>query len=316
MRIAVYGLGLIGGSVALALAEAGHEVIGGDANDATREAASEFFEVAEDPELLSRSDVAVLALPMNDDIGKHARIFHPKFFDGILTDVASVKGRPMRIFSETCRYVGGHPMAGKETSGWAAAEPGLFRGRKWVLCIDEATDLDDWTELARLWTSIGAQVVPTTAEQHDAAVARVSHIEHLVAAALTHLAADPLDRTLAAGSFRDGTRVAASPTHLVEGMIRHNAVQLAHAWQQFSDVFLETAVKIGDDLVHYDFRMRDWLDEARQLRQSWPPEPGEAEEIPLTREALLRLGVDGGWVESVHGIEVATVRRPRVKSNP
>ena len=120
-------------------------------------------------------------------------------------------------------YVGGHPMAGKETAGFAATDPALFPGCAWVLCLDEETSLDDWLTMARLVTSLGARVVPTTAEDHDRVVAAVSHVPHLLAVALASAIGDPLAGTLAAGSFRDGTRVAGSSPELIASMCGGNA---------------------------------------------------------------------------------------------
>ncbi|WP_279582375.1 prephenate dehydrogenase/arogenate dehydrogenase family protein [Fodinicola feengrottensis] len=98
------------------------------------------------------------------------------------------------------RYVGGHPMSGTEKSGFAAADPALFTGRVWVLCLDERTSVADWLRLADLYTSAGARVVPATAAEHDSAVAAISHLPHVVASAVAAGAADePLALALAAG---------------------------------------------------------------------------------------------------------------------
>ncbi|WP_157930806.1 prephenate dehydrogenase/arogenate dehydrogenase family protein [Glycomyces xiaoerkulensis] len=315
MRIGILGLGLIGGSAALALAEAGHEVTGYDTAPETRAAAAATsIEVADEPAGLRKADVAVVAVPIAA-ASRTASLFGPDRFDGIVTDAASVKGRMREAFADHPRFIGGHPMAGKETAGFDAAEPGLFRGRRWVLCLEDETELGDWIALARLWTSIGAHVVPATAAAHDRAAARISHVEHLAAAALTLIADEPLSRTLAAGSFHDGTRVAASPNRLFEGMVEGNRAEMTEALEHLA-VELEDA-RLG----LYSFgeqpdRIVSWFDRARRLRASWPPEPGEPQALEITREGLLELGTAGGWVESIGDSEVATVRRPRVKSNP
>ena len=150
-------------------------------------------------------------------------------------------------------YVGGHPMAGRETAGFAAGDPTLFHGCAWVLCLDEETNLDDWLALARLFTGLGARVVPTTAEDHDRVVAAVSHVPHLLAAALATVVSDPLAGTLAAGSFRDGTRVAASAPELIAAMTGGNA---------------------GPVLDALDAVM-DRLDEVRDALESDEPDPAD-----------------------------------------
>ncbi|MQM27453.1 prephenate dehydrogenase [Glycomyces albidus] len=309
MRVAVTGLGLIGGSAALALAGAGHDVVGHDPDAATREAAAAHFPVAADPAALLDTDVAVVAAPYRH-LGAAAATLGG--YRGLVTDVASVKTAAARAFAALPRFVGGHPMAGKETAGFASAEPGLFQGRVWVLCLEADTGLEDWLLLARLWTSIGARVVPATADDHDRAAARISHLEHLVAAALVLVADDPLSRSLAAGSYRDGTRVAASPTALFAGMAEGNGPALLASLDDLGEE-LGTAhahLSNGDDRA-----LADWFDHARAKRAAWPPAPGEPERVELTREALLGFGAAGGWIEAVE-TEVAIGRRPRVKSTP
>lgn len=317
MRVAVLGLGLIGGSVALALAEkfdgTSHTVLGYDPDPATREAAAERFPATADPADLLDADIAVVAAPYRHLAAVAAEILPADRYSGLVTDVASVKLTVSRMFTRHSRYVGGHPMAGKETAGFAAAEPGLFAGCKWVLCLDDDTSLRDWTALARLWTALGAVIVPTTAAAHDAAVARISHIEHLVAAALTRNAADPLTRTLGAGSFRDGTRVAASAPELIEGMVEGNRLSVYEALAGFDRELDAARIVISRSASGDGALFRNWLERAHDLRATWPPEPGAAEWIPLTKAALVELGEAGGWVEALED-EVALARRPRVKS--
>jgi prephenate dehydrogenase len=263
---------------------------------------------------LRASDIAVVAVPLGLTGQIAQDVLAPGDYEGLVTDVGSVKGPVRAAFAGHERFVGGHPMAGKERSGFAAAEAGLFEGRKWVLCLDEETRLDDWITLAGLWTAIGAHVVPATAERHDAAVARVSHVEHLVAAAVVQLASDPLSRTLGAGSFRDATRVAQSPAHLFEGMVTGNGEQMALAWHELREILGSVSERLADDRRSYEGRTAEWFAAAGELRRSWPPEPGDAEEMRLTRGNLLQLGLEGGWVESAIDYEIAMVRRPRVQS--
>ena len=312
MRVAVLGLGLIGGSVALALAEAGHEVVGYDTDPQTRAAAATRITVARRPEELRDAAVAVLAVPVAA-MHSAAALFESGPFSGVLTDTASVKGRVLARLGSHPRFVGGHPMAGKAEAGFAAAEADLFRDRPWVLCLEPSTDLHDWVRLAGLWTSIGARVVPTTAAAHDRAAARISHVEHIAAAALTAVGDEPLARSLAAGSFRDGTRVAASPPLLFQGMVEGNRDELAAALGALR-AQLESAQRLLEEHRERPELIADWFARAHRRRSSWPDEPGGPEPIRLHREDLLELGACGGWIESVAGNEHATVRRPRVES--
>ncbi len=190
------------------------------------------------------ADVVVVAVPFPafgsviDDIANGG-------FSGLITDVTSVKGPTRAVMADRWRrsgqalagYVGGHPMAGREVSGFAGADPTLFRGRAWALAIEpDETPLSDWLTVARLTTGLGARVVPVTADEHDLAVAAVSHVPHLLATALMRAVADnPLALALGAGSFHDATRVAASSPSLTSAMCGANHEAVAAALDAFFD---------------------------------------------------------------------------------
>ena len=125
------------------------------------------------------------------------------------------------------RFVGGHPMAGTAHSGWAAGDARLFVGAPWVISVDDHVDPDVWAMVMDLALDCGAVVVPARSDEHDAAAAAISHLPHLLAEALAVTAGEvPLAFALAAGSFRDGTRVAATAPDLVRAMCEANADQL------------------------------------------------------------------------------------------
>ena len=311
MDVAVIGLGLIGGSLLRALAAAGHRPRGFDADPATREAArtAGFAVAGSVPAAVVDADLAVLAVPLP---ALEPVLSELAGFGGLVTDVTSVKGpvRELAARHGLRRFVGGHPMAGKETSGFAAAEAGLFAGCAWVLCLEaDETPMDDWLTLAALCTGLGARVVPLPAAEHDRAVAQVSHVPHLFAAVLAgQLGGSPPAAALAAGSFRDGTRVAASRAELIAAMCGGNAAAVAAELDRL----------LGD--LH---RLRALLDEpdpvtalvpalrpAVDLRRSWPPRPGPAVESPAEAGALLELGRAGGWVTAVaeDASKVSTLR--------
>jgi prephenate dehydrogenase len=194
-------------------------------------------------------------------------------------------------------YVGGHPMAGRETAGFASTDPALFAGCAWVLCLDEETSLDDWLILARLLTGLGARVVPATADDHDRVVAAVSHVPHLLAAALATSVDDPLAATLAAGSFRDGTRVAASPPELIAAMCGGNAGPVLGALDALIAQLDEARAALeSDDPIR---RVRRWAAPAHAARTAWPSGWGLPNQIPATVDDLLALGDEGGWVTAV-----------------
>jgi prephenate dehydrogenase len=316
MRIAVIGLGLIGGSLTRALAAAGHEIFGYDADPATRGVArtaagqakaTERWQVtASVREAAQNAHLAIIAVPLPavseviDDLANAG-------FHGLITDVTSVKGQVRDIVAGRWRrsgaalagFVGGHPMTGRETAGFGSSDPGLFRGRAWALCLEpNVTGLDDFLDVTALATSLGARVVPTTADEHDRAVAIVSHVPHLLAAALVRTAADdPLALSLGAGSFHDGTRVAASSPDLMAAMCGGNADAVDDALTAVVEQLRQAAIALDNkDPIS---ELRPWFAPATAARSAWPPAPSEPAEIPAQVEVLLRLGRAGGWITEV-----------------
>ena len=153
--------------------------------------------------------------------------------DATITDLGSVKRPVLEPVGAAfgSRFVGGHPMCGTERSGHEATDPGLFTGARWAVCLEPGTELPRWLRVAEVALAVGAEVVPVTAAEHDDAVAAISHVPHLLAAALAAAAAEagPLALALAAGSFRDGTRVVGSDPAFVTAMVEGNAAPTAAA---------------------------------------------------------------------------------------
>jgi prephenate dehydrogenase len=168
-----------------------------------------------------------------------------------LTDVTSVKGAVLdevKAVGLLDRFVGGHPMAGTARSGWAAGNEKLFAGAAWVLSVDDHVDPDVWAAVMDLALDCGAIVVPARSDEHDAAAAAISHLPHLLAEALAATAADvPLAFALAAGSFRDGTRVAATAPDLVRAMCEANAEQLLPALDKSIDLLEQARASLATD---------------------------------------------------------------------
>jgi prephenate dehydrogenase len=237
-NVSVIGLGLIGGSLVRAADAAGWKVRGATRSEATAAAARDAgFDVTTSLEdlLAGTADDAlvVLAVPlpavvdMLAVLARHA----PRCR---LTDVVSVKQPVAAAVTRHvpyARYVGGHPMAGTSASGWSAGSATLFSGASWVVGSDDGADPVVWAQVAQLALDCGAHVVPAGAADHDAAVARVSHLPHVLAAVLASVGADggPLAMALGAGSFTDGTRVAASAPELVRAMCEGNRDALLEA---------------------------------------------------------------------------------------
>ena len=248
------GLGLIGGSLMRAATAAGREVFGYNrSEDGVRAARDDGFDATVDvTEALRRaaSDRAlvVLAVPMpalSTMLG-HIATSAP---DCPITDVTSVKVavlEAVRRHGLLARFVGGHPMTGTAHSGWTAGDATLFADAPWVLGIDDHVDEHVWAQVMHLALDCGSFVVPALSDQHDAAAAAISHLPHLLAEALAATAADvPLAFSLAAGSFRDGTRVAATAPDLVRAMCEANAGPLGSSL----DEAIELLTRARDQLA-------------------------------------------------------------------
>ena len=231
-RVVVIGTGLIGTSVALALRERGDEVWLADRDAASVRMAAELGAGVPLPEGAGPADIAVLAVP---PAAVAATLLDAQKRDlaRVYTDVASVKSRPLREAAELgCdlgSFVAGHPLAGRERSGPAAARGDLFLGRPWALCPTPETAepaLEAVTALAR---ACGAQTVVIDAAEHDRAVALVSHGPHVAAAAVAARleAAPEVALGLAGQGVRDVTRIAGSDPELWIGILSSNAAPVA-----------------------------------------------------------------------------------------
>jgi prephenate dehydrogenase len=233
--VCVLGLGLIGGSLLRAATDAGREAFGYnrsvdgaqaarfDGFDATTDLHSALNRAADLGALIVLA-VPVPALPI---LLSHISQTAPHC---PLTDVTSVKGAVLDEVTAAglqARFVGGHPMTGTAHSGWQAGHARLFVGAPWVISVDDHVDPAVWSTVLRLALDCGSVVVPARSDEHDAAAAAISHLPHLLAEALAVTAGEvPLAFALAAGSFRDGTRVAGSAPDLVRAMCEANAGQL------------------------------------------------------------------------------------------
>lgn len=210
MRAAILGTGLIGSSIGIGLRGLAWEVVGWDPDPAALRGAEAVgaIDEASSSELsaIEGVDLLVLAGPPIE-IEKTLRAMSS---DLVVTDVAGVKTPMVAAAGKVPRFVGGHPMAGRETSGPEGASGSLFRGASWILTTDRI--VPDALELVESVVSgLGAVPVRMAADEHDAAVAAVSHLPQVVASALVNrVARHPSGLDLAAGGFRDLTRIALS----------------------------------------------------------------------------------------------------------
>ncbi len=212
-RANVVGCGLIGGSIAHGLRAAGWNVSGSDADSRRADRALDLGaldQVGLDP----AAEITFLSTPVNAMPAVAAEVLAATAAHaGVVTDVGSVK-RPVVEAVDDPRFVGGHPMAGSEQEGIEGAYPTMFEGATWILTPDAGTGTAAFALVRSVVASLGADVVAISPGRHDELVALVSHVPHLTAAALMALASQAAtdDATLlrlAAGGFRDMTRIAA-----------------------------------------------------------------------------------------------------------
>ncbi len=210
-RANVIGLGLIGGSIAAGLRERGWQVVGVDSAAGVEDRAIELGVIDAAGELDRRADLTIVATPVGHVAEAVRRALDET--DGLVTDVGSVKAS-IAAAVEDPRFVPGHPMAGSEQDGLSGARPDMFSGAVWVLTPTAATSDAAFATVRDVVASLGADVVALAPDQHDRMVAMVSHVPHLTAVTLMRLADDRAAEhaallRLAAGGFRDMTRIAA-----------------------------------------------------------------------------------------------------------
>ncbi len=207
---AVVGTGLIGSSIGIGLRSLGWTVTGWDPDPGALRTALEVGAVdarGDDPEsTIEGAHLIVLAGPVASIVETLPTLKTA----ALVTDVGGVKAPVVEAAHGLARFVGGHPMAGREVAGAAGASGSLFRGANWVL-TDDGADPSDLEQMSQIVEGLGAIPIVMSAAHHDAAVAASSHLPHVAAAALVSLlSGDPEAFRLAAGGFRDLTRVALS----------------------------------------------------------------------------------------------------------
>lgn len=237
-RLAVVGLGLIGGSAIKALAAAGafSEISGFDPDPAQREAASHCGALSEvcDSALgaVRGADLVLIAVPVLRTAEALASILPGLAPGAVVSDVGSTKRSVIDDVARVCGglpgwFVPGHPIAGTEKSGIANAFSTLFRGRRVVLTPQAATDPAALGRVRRLWEACGARVVEMDPGQHDAVFAATSHLPHVLAYSFVDMLAGLDERdaifTNAGGGFRDFTRIASSSPRMWHDIVQANA---------------------------------------------------------------------------------------------
>lgn len=278
-KIAIVGVGLIGGSVALALRAAQPDVrlIGVDRDSANLDAAIRRGVVDEEAEIaeIGDAELVLLAVPVRQlpvlmpQLGRHLGA------DTIITDASSTKQSVIAVArlglgNRIGQFVPGHPIAGREHSGVAAAASELFDGKNVVLTPLAENSAAVVERVRNLWRACGANVLEMSAAEHDAVFAAVSHLPHLLAFALVdELAGRPNAKSLfsfAASGFRDFTRIASSSPEMWRDIALDNRAALVSEFDRFLShaQALRDAVAVGNA-----DEIEQLMARAREARNQW-----------------------------------------------
>lgn len=303
-RIAVVGFGLVGASFAAAVRAAYPDtrVLAVDIDERTLAEAVERGwatdgALPDDPAFErfvgDGCDLVVLATP----VGAAERYFEDLArwdYRGIVTDTASTKARitalAERVLPHPENFVPGHPMAGSEVNGIEGARPDLFKGAHWILCPDADTPAEHFPRLHELVTSIGARVIALPREDHDEAVAVVSHVPHIMASSLVQLASRHADdqqalMRLAAGGFKDSTRIAAGSPELWCGIAFDNKDALSDGLDEIQGIIGAFADALAsDDRAALTVLLADAAAARRALPAAWVPSTERLLEVRIPME--------------------------------
>lgn len=271
--IAIIGLGLMGGSLALALRNKCAKIIAIDRDARTRENVRALVDdVSDDLARVAPADVIVLALPVRAIIAEMHHVGAVAKPGAIVLDLGSTKRAIVRAMEQLPAHVqaiGGHPMCGKEISGFDAADANLFRGARFVLTPLARTTSHTLAFAQSLVETLGARLILLDAARHDQIVAAISHLPFALASALMLTAkqiarADDLVFELAASGFRDTSRLAASDTEMMLDILQTNRENVADAIRASArnlDAFA-TAIERGDEI-----ELRAMLERAAEQRR-------------------------------------------------
>ena len=326
-RIAVVGFGLVGASFAAAVRAAYPDtrVLAVDIDERTLAEAVERGwatdgALPDDPAFErfvgDGCDLVVLATP----VGAAERYFEDLArwdYRGIVTDTASTKARitalAERVLPHPENFVPGHPMAGSEVNGIEGARPDLFKGAHWILCPDADTPAEHFPRLHELVTSIGARVIALPREDHDEAVAVVSHVPHIMASSLVQLASRHADdqqalMRLAAGGFKDSTRIAAGSPELWCGIAFDNKDALSDGLDEIRGIIGAFADALAsDDRAALTALLADAAAARRALPVAWVPSTERLLEVRIPMEDRPGVGAEVTTVTSSVGCNIQSI---------
>lgn len=280
-KIVIFGVGLIGGSFALALrkANAVGEVVGFGRSTATLQQAQQLGildRIGSDPAVeLGDADIVLLATPVGQMAKLMASIAPHLGAHTLVTDGGSTKGDVVaaaraNLGGKIAQFIPAHPIAGAEKSGAAAAQADLYQDKKVVLTPLPENTPEAVMQVRRAWELCGANVSELTPQQHDAVFAAVSHLPHLLSFALVHDLAQRDNRDLllsfAASGFRDFTRIAASSPEMWRDICMANR----EALMQELGRYMQELEGLHEALAEADAgKLEEVFSEARKVRGNW-----------------------------------------------
>ncbi len=257
--IAVFGPGLMGGSLLLALRErlpAARTAIWARRDEAVQAVVARGLAASGSTnaeEVAQSAEAIILCVPVEQMASLAAQIAGAVSPDTLVTDVGSTKEEVVcnleNIFQEHRNFVGSHPMCGSEAAGLEAARADLYQDAMCAVTTTAATRPDLADRAEDLWKIVGARTLRLSPEEHDAAVAASSHVPHLAAAALVELIGDSAaSRALCARGMRDTTRIAAGSPELWTGILSQNRIEVARALARLTHLLDEAreALERGD----------------------------------------------------------------------
>jgi len=280
LKISIIGLGLIGGSIAKSIKQnfPSIEISAFDIPEVFEKALSEgvINSALSEIEMSADTDIIFLALPTNLSLKALSTLAPALKESTILTDVSGVKSVFHQRWDEVKQkgiFIGGHPMTGKENGGYANSDQLLFENAVYILTRKEKTSNIDI--LISLLESLGARIIFLTPEEHDRVVASVSHLPQLIAVSLINSLPEEQTIHLAAGGFRDITRIASSAFNIWEPVIQNNKIEILNALERFEHQIktIKTAI-INDDV--------------KALQEAFENAAAVRDEIPKNSKGFIR----------------------------
>lgn len=317
-RIAIIGLGLIGGSIGLALKRAnlpGVEIIGSDIEKPAERAAKKAGAIDKDEHNFEKAvkdaSMVIVATPISA-LRDVFTVIAPHLAEGaVVTDTASTKGEVMKwaaeLLPDTVSFIGGHPMAGKETGGMESAEAGLFEGRAYCVCPTVTSSKAAIQSVMGLAGVMGAEPLFIDPDEHDVYAAAISHLPLVTATALFSLMRESPSwedlGVLASGGFRDMTRLASGDPGMSNAIWKTNREAIIHWIDRLSEELARMRDMLSDAKDEDLFRIFATAKLQRDEFIASPPKRERATGVEVNhRDAFLDMMVGGMMADNIRRV--------------